>query len=144
MTTIKQVLDKKGHEVWTIRPDDSVFRALEEMAAKNVGALVVTKDNEPVGIFTERHYARRVFLKGRSSPTTLVKDVMVANFIYARPGQTVEECMAVMSDKRVRHLPVLDDGRLIGLISAGDLLNSIIDRHEFTIDQLVHYIAGSG
>jgi CBS domain-containing protein len=98
------VLDNKGHEVWTIRPDDSVFRALEEMAAKNVGALVVTKDNEPVGIFTERHYARRVFLKGRSSPTTLVKDVMVANFIYARPGQTVEECMAVMSDKRVRHL----------------------------------------
>ena len=143
MTTIKQVLDRKGHDVWTIRQDDSVFHALQEMAAKNIGALVVTKDDEPVGVFTERHYAREVFLKGRSSPMTLVKDVMVANFIYARPEQTVEQCLAVMTEKRVRHLPVLDQGRLIGLVSSGDLVNSIIDRQEFTIDQLTHYIAGS-
>lgn len=143
MMTIKQVLDGKGREVWTIRPEDSVFHALEEMAAKNIGALVVVEDGRPVGIFTERHYARDVILKGRSSPRTPIRDVMVANFIYARPEQTVEECMAVMTEKRIRHLPVLDGGQLIGIVSIGDLVKSIIDRQDFTIDQLVHYIRGS-
>lgn len=143
MTTIKQVLDKKGHEVWTIRPDESVFRALEEMAARNVGALVVTENGDPVGIFTERHYARNIILKGRSSPRTLIRDVMVVDVLYARPEQTVEQCMAVMTQKRVRHLPVLQEGRLIGIVSIGDLVRSTIDQHEFTIEQLVHYISGS-
>lgn len=143
MTTIKQVLEKKGHDVWTIDPDESVYRALEEMAAKNIGALVVIEKGDPVGIFTERHYARNIILKGRSSPRTPMRDVMVANFIYARPEQTVEECMVVMTEKRIRHLPVLHEGRLVGIVSIGDLVKSTIDHQKFTIEQLVHYISGS-
>lgn len=142
MTTVQQLLDRKGHEVWTIHADKSVFHVLEAMASKGVGALVVVEDDEPVGIFTERLYARNVILKGRSSPKTPVRDVMRANFIYVRPEETVEQCMAVVTEKRVRHLPVLDEGRLVGIVSIGDLLKSIIDQQEFTIERLVHYIHG--
>ncbi len=144
MTTVEQVLDKKGREVWTIRPDDTVLHALEEMARKNVGALVAVENEALVGIFTERHYARNVFLKGRSSPQTLVRDVMTADVIFARPDQTVDQCMAIMTEKNTRHLPVLDDGKLVGIVSIGDLVKSIIDQKQFTIEQLVNYISGSG
>ena len=144
MTTIQRVLDNKGRDIWTIGPDESVYRALEEMAAKNIGALIIAEAGKPVGIFTERHYARNIILKGRSSPRTPIRDVMVANFIFARPEQTVEECMAVMTEKRVRHLPVLDEGRLVGIVSIGDLVKSTIDHQKFTIEQLVNYIGGSG
>lgn len=143
MTTVKQVLDKKGNEVWTIHPDDSVFHALEEMASKNVGALVAVENETPVGIFTERHYARNVFLKGRSSPTTLVRDVMRTDVVFVRPDQMVDQCMAIMTEKRVRHLPVLHEEKLIGIVSIGDLVKSIIDQKEFTIEQLGNYISGT-
>jgi len=140
MTIVQHILDKKGQLVWTIRPDDTVFAAIEEMARKDVGALVVVENGDPIGIFTERHYARDVFLKGRSSPTTVVKDVMRTGFLYVTPERTVEECMAIMTAERVRHLPVMDDGNLVGLISIGDLVKSIIEDREFVIDQLTNYI----
>jgi CBS domain-containing protein len=140
MTIVRHILDKKGQLVWTIRPDDTVFAAIEEMARKDVGALVVVENGDPIGIFTERHYARDVFLKGRSSPTTVVRDVMRTGFLFVTPERTVEECMAIMTVERVRHLPVMDDGNLVGLISIGDLVKSIIEDREFVIDQLTNYI----
>jgi CBS domain-containing protein len=140
MTIVRHILNKKGQLVWTIGPDDTVFAAIEEMARKDVGALVVVENGDPIGIFTERHYARDVFLKGRSSPTTVVKDVMRTGFLYVTPERTVEECMAIMTAERVRHLPVIDDGNLVGLISIGDLVKSIIEDREFVIDQLTNYI----
>lgn len=142
MTTISQVLDKKGHEVSTIKPEATVLQALEVMAKQNIGALIVADNGKPVGIFTERDYARSVILKGRSSPTTPIRDVMSADVIFVRPDQTVDECMAIMTDKRFRHMPVLEDGKLIGIVSIGDLVKSIIDQQEFTIEQLKGYIGG--
>jgi CBS domain-containing protein len=143
MAIVRHILDKKGQLVWTIRPDDTVFTAIEEMARQDVGALVVVENSDPIGIFTERHYARNVFLKGRSSPTTVVRDVMRTGFAYVTPDRTVEECMAIMTAERVRHLPVMDDGNLVGLISIGDLVKSIIEDREFVIDQLTNYITGT-
>ena len=142
MTIMQQLLDEKGHGVWSIHPDDSVFDAIQTMANKDVGSLVVIEDDKPVGIFTERLYARNVFLKGKSSPKTPVRDIMRTRVIYARPEQTVEECMAVMTEKRVRHLPVLHEERLVGIVSIGDLVKSIIAKQKFTIEQLEHYISG--
>ena len=142
MTTVQQLLDEKGHDVWTIHPDCSVFDAIQLMASKDVGALVVVEDDRPVGIFTERHYARNVFLKGKSSPKTRTRDIMTTDVICARPGQSVEQCMAVMTDKRVRHLPVLNKGHLVGILSIGDLVKSIIADQNFAIEQLEHYIRG--
>lgn len=142
MTTVQQLLDQKGATVWTVDPDSSVFDAIKLMADKDVGSIVVVKDGEPVGIFTERHYTRNVFLKGRASPTTAVGDVMSKRVVCARPEQTVEECMAVMTDKRVRHLPVLQEKNLVGLVSIGDLVKSKITDQKFTIEQLVEYIHG--
>ncbi|MGI9509558.1 MAG: CBS domain-containing protein [Geminicoccaceae bacterium] len=142
MTTVQQLLDEKGHHVWSIHPDDSVFDAIQLMAKENVGALVVMEDDRPVGIFTERHYARSVFLKGKSSPKTRTREIMTTDVICARPEQTVEECMAVMTSKRVRHLPVLYEARLVGIVSIGDLVKSIIEDQNFAIEQLEHYIRG--
>jgi CBS domain-containing protein len=143
MTIVRHILDQKGQLVWTIRPDDTVFAAIEEMARKDVGALLVVENGDPIGIFTERHYARNVFLKGRSSPTTKVKDVMRTGFAYVTPNRTVEECMAIMTVERVRHLPVMANGNLVGLVSIGDLVKSIIEDREFVIDQLTSYITGA-
>jgi CBS domain-containing protein len=142
MTTIQQVLDKEGHEVLSVRPDNSVFDAIKTMADRDVGSVVVIDDGKLVGIFTERHYARKVFLEGRASPTTRVGDVMETRVACARPEQTVDECMAVMTEKRVRHLPVLHHKKLVGLISIGDLVKSKIADQEFTIEQLVDYVRG--
>lgn len=142
MATVRQLLNEKGNKVFTIDPDDTVFEAITKMAAENVGALVVVKDTKPIGMFTERHYARNVFLAGRASPTTPVRDVMETEVLYAQPDQTVEECMAVMTDRRVRHLPVMDDGRMIGIVSIGDLVKNIISDQTITINQLIHFIHG--
>jgi CBS domain-containing protein len=144
MTTINQVLDRKGHDVLTVRPDDTVLDALQQMASRNVGAVIVVENDAPVGIFTERDYARSVILKGRSSSTTPVRDIMSPDVIFVRPEQTVDECMAIMSGKRFRHLPVLQEGKLVGIVSIGDLVKTIIDQQEFTIEQLKGYIGGSG
>ena len=140
MGTVRQVLENKGHEVWTIGPDASVYDAVALMAEKEIGALTVMQDSRVVGLISERDYARKVILKGRASKDTRVRDIMASRVVYARPEQTVEECMAVITDQRVRHLPVLENGRLVGLISIGDLVKTIIDEQQFIIDQLVHYI----
>ena len=142
MTTVQQLLDVKGHEVHFVRPDDTVLDALKLMEEKNLGSVVVKEGEELAGIFTERQYARRVFLKGRSSPKTLIREVMEANVICVAPEQTVEACMALMTDKHIRHLPVLRDDKVVGVISIGDLVKSIIADQEFTIEQLEHYIRG--
>jgi len=143
MTTIKQVLDTKGHDVLTVQPGDTVLHALEQMASRNVGAVLVVENGAPIGIFTERDYARNVILKGRSSSTTPVRDIMSADVIFVQPEQTVDECMAIMTDKRFRHMPVLDEGKLSGIVSIGDLVKTIIDQQEFTIEQLKGYIGGN-
>jgi CBS domain-containing protein len=142
MTTVRQLLDENGHNVFTVGSGETVFDAIRKMADENIGSLVVCEGGKLIGIITERHYARNVFLEGRALPSTRVGDVMETPVLFARPDLTVEECMAVMSDKRVRHLPVVDQGKLIGIISIGDLVKSIISNHKFTIDQLTHYIHG--
>ncbi len=142
MRTVQQLLDDKGHDIQTIHPDDSVFDAIQKLAAANIGSLIVIEDDRPVGIFTERDYARNVILKGKSSPTTQIREVMTTRVIYVQPSQTVEECMAIMTDKHIRHLPVLRDEKLIGMISIGDLVKSIIADQKFTIEQLQQFIQG--
>ena len=142
METLRQLLDKKGYEVWSIHPDDSVFDAIKKMADKNIGSLVVLVDDQIVGIITERHYARHVILEGKSSPETPVRDIMTTPVVCTQTDQTIPECMAVMSEKRIRHLPVVDQKLLIGLVSIGDLIKSTIADQEFTIEQLIHYIQG--
>ena len=142
MTTIKHVLDKKGHEVRFIHPSASVFDALRLMAEHNIGSLVVLEDDKLVGVITERHYAREIVLKGKTSQGTLVRDIMSIKVICARPDQSVEECMAVMTARTVRHLPVLEHGRLVGIVSIGDMVNSVIGDQKFIIEQLEHYIHG--
>jgi CBS domain-containing protein len=140
MTAVRQILDQKGHQVWSLRPGDTVYDAIKMLADKNVGALMVLDGNTIVGIITERDYARNVFLKGRASPQTLVGEIMEHNVVCVEPDKSVEECMAIMTARRVRHLPVIGDGELLGLVSIGDLVKSIISDREFVIEQLEHYI----
>jgi CBS domain-containing protein len=140
--TVKHLLEQKGRNVWTIDPDATVLDAVAKMAKKDVGSLVVMDGEKLVGIVTERHYSRNVILKGKTSPTTLVRDIMERNVIHVRSEQSVELCMALMTEKRVRHLPVVEDTKLIGIISIGDLLKFIISKKEFDIGQLEHYIQG--
>jgi CBS domain-containing protein len=142
MTTVQQLLGEKGCDVWSVRPDETVFNAIRQMAERNVGSLLVMDGERLVGIVTERHYARNVILKGRTSPTTPVAQIMETSIVCTRPSQSVEECMALMTTKFVRHLPVIDDGRVIGILSIGDLVKSIISDQKFVIDQLEHYICG--
>lgn len=142
METLVQLLDKKGHEVWSIDPDDTVFDAIKRMADKNIGSLVVLVNDRIVGIITERHYARHVILAGKSSHKTLVRDIMATPVIFARTDQTISECMAIMTQKQIRHLPVVDQKRLVGLVSMGDLVKSVIADQKFTIEQLIQYIQG--
>jgi CBS domain-containing protein len=142
MTTIKQILDTKGYAVWSIHPRESVFAAIQQMAEKEVGALVVLEDDTVVGIISERDYARKVTLKGRSDRETAVRDIMTPHVICVRLEQSLEECMTIVTERRIRHLPVLDSGRLIGIISIGDLVKTIIAEQQFIIEQLEHYISG--
>ena len=142
MRTVQQLIDDKGHDIQSIHPDDSVFDAIQKMANANIGSLIVIEDDRPVGIFTERDYARNVILKGKSSPTTKVREIMTTRVIFVQPEQTVEHCMAIMTDKHIRHLPVLRDEKLIGMISIGDLVKSIIADQKYTIEQLEQFIHG--
>jgi CBS domain-containing protein len=143
MASIRQLLDKKGHEVLSVGPDQTVYDSIKKMADKNVGSLLVMEGDKLIGIITERHYARNVILKGRASPNTLVRDIMETNVVCARPDQSVEDCMAVMTEKAVRHLPIIDQGKVVGVISIGDLVKDIISDQTFVIDQLVHFIHGA-
>jgi CBS domain-containing protein len=138
--SVKHLLAQKGRNLWIIEPDATVLDAVAEMAEKDIGSLVVMDGEKLVGIITERHYSRNVILKGKASPTTLVRDIMERKVIYVRPEHSVERCMALMTEKRVRHLPVLDGTKVIGIISIGDLLKFKISKQEFIIDQLEHYI----
>jgi len=141
MAIVKQLLQAKGHDIWSVDPEDSVYHAIELMADKGVGALVVMEGDSLVGVLSERDYARKVELQGRSSKGTKIKEIMTSRVIYARPEQTVEECMALMTDKRIRHLPVMDGDELLGVISIGDLVKSIIEEQQHVIEQLEQYIS---
>lgn len=140
MKTVKQLLDDKGRDVWKISPDMSVYDAVKLMAEKEIGALLVVEGEKPVGMVTERDYARKVTLRGKTSQEALVSEIMTTHVLCARPEQSVEECMAIMTEKRVRHLPVIENGKLIGMVSIGDLVKAIIDEQQFIIQQLEHYI----
>lgn len=143
MKTVASILKTKAHPVvHTIAPEASVFEAVKLMADKNIGALVVVERGEVVGIVSERDYARKIVLMARSSKDTALREVMSSPVMYVRPDQTNDECMALMTENRLRHLPVLDGGRLIGLISIGDLVKDIISEQQFIIEQLEHYISG--
>jgi CBS domain-containing protein len=142
MWTVKDMLDQKGRDVWTIAPEVQVLDALKIMADKRIGALVVVSGERVVGIFSERDYARKVVLKERTSLNTLVRDVMTSEVFCVRKETTTEECMALMTGKRIRHLPVIEDNRLGGLISIGDVVKSIISDQKITIGHLQDYIMG--
>ena len=143
MTAVADILKSKSdNTVHAIAPGDSVLDALQRMAEKRIGALLVMEGETIVGIVTERDYARKIALMGRSSLNTLVRDVMTQNVMYVEPTQTSEECMALMTDNRLRHLPVVDNGRLLGLVSIGDLVKDIMSQQQFVIKQLEHYISG--
>jgi CBS domain-containing protein len=140
MTTVKQILARKGHQVWTIGADQTVFEALRLMGEKEIGALGVMAGEQLIGILSERDYARKVVLQGRTSRETLVGEIMTTPAITVDPEQTVAACMALMTEHRIRHLPVLVRTNLIGMISQGDLVKSIIDEQQFIIGQLESYI----
>lgn len=143
MKRVKDILEVKGHDIWAIQPGASVYDAMKLMAEKEVGSLMVMEGGKLVGLISERDYARKVILKGRSSRTTDVREIMTAQVLYAQPEQNIEECMALMTEKRVRHLPVVESGgKLVGVISIGDLVKAIITEQKFVIEQLVRYING--
>ncbi|MGE5854267.1 MAG: CBS domain-containing protein [Deltaproteobacteria bacterium] len=140
MKTVRDILEAKGRTVWSVDPGSSVFDALSLMAEKEIGALVVLDGARVAGIISERDYARKVILHGRASPTTRVEEIMTSHVAYTHLDQSIEECMAIVTDKRIRHLPVLQDGKLIGIISIGDLVKAIIADQKFIIEQLERYI----
>ncbi len=142
MTTINQLLKVKGQGYLSVGPDETVYEAIKLMADEDVGSLLIMDGDALVGIVTERHYARDVILKGRTSPQTLVRDIMETEVACVEPDETVEACLRLMTEERVRHLPVVGGGRVVGIISIGDLVKSIIDEQRFTIDQLETYIHG--
>ena len=143
MISIRQLLERKGSEVWSTSPDSSVYEALQLLAEKDVGALLVLQDGELVGVVSERDYARKVILHGITSMKTPVKEIMTEDVITVGPGSTVEEAMALMTDKHIRHLPVLEGESIVGVVSIGDLVKAIIADQEFTIGQLENYISGT-
>ena len=142
MITVRQLLQTKGYDVWSVAPDASVYEALKLMADKEVGALLVLEGEKLVGIISERDFARKVALKERSSTDTAVREIMTSRVLCVRPEHTIQECMALMTDKRIRHLPVFEDERLIGIVSIGDVVKAIISQQEFIIEQLERYIGG--
>ena len=143
MKTVAQILRSKPDQaVYTITPTASVFEAVKLMAEKSIGALVVTEGEQVVGIITERDYARKVILMARSSKDTPVRGIMTSSVIYVRSDNTSEECMLLMTENRLHHLPVMDGGKLVGLVSIGDLVKDIISEQKFIIEQLEHYITG--
>ncbi len=141
MTNVRNILQKKGNTVWSIAPSATILDALKLMAEKNIGALLVMEDNNLVGIFSERDYARRGVLQGKDTATQ-IKTVMTSGIYYVQPDQVIEECMAIMSNKHIRHLPVVENEKVIGVISIGDVVNSIIENQRDMIRGLENYIMG--
>ena len=142
MKLVKHLLDNKGRHIISVAPDASVFDAIKIMAEKAVGSLVVMEDDELLGIITERDYARKVIIKGRSSETTTVAEIMTVDVLTASSSESVKDCMEVMTEKKIRHLPVVEDNRVIGMISIGDLVEAIIADQQQEIEQLEQYISG--
>lgn len=142
MQTAADILEVKGHDVWSVRPDATVLDALKVMADKDVGAVLVQDGDGVLGVLSERDYARKVVLAGRSSRESPVEEVMTTDVVSVAPDRSVEDCMALMTDKRLRHLPVVDRGKVIGVVSIGDLVKAVIDDREVTIAYLQSYIAG--
>lgn len=140
--TVNRLLESKGSQVWSISPDASVYSALQLMADKGIGALLVLDQGKLVGVMSERDYARKVILQGKASKGTTVREIMSTKVYYVRPDQHIEDCMAIMTEKAVRHLPVMDGGELVGLISIGDVVKTIISEQKFIIDQLEQFITG--
>jgi CBS domain-containing protein len=143
MTTVETILQSKGNAIWSISPATVVYDALKVMAERNVGALVVVDGTRIAGMFSERDYARKVVLKGESSHKILVRDIMTSSVVCVEPQQSIEDCMSVMTSRHIRHLPVVDHGRLVGLISIGDVVKALISQHEETIKHLENYITGA-
>ena len=142
MKLIKHLLDKKGRDIISVKPEISVLDAIRLMAEKGIGSLVVMEDQELLGIMSERDYARKVIIKGRSSESTAVSEIMTANVFTTSSSETVSDCMSVMTEKKIRHLPVVEDNVVIGMISIGDLVEAIISDQQEEIEQLEHYISG--
>lgn len=142
MTTVREILQSKSPEVWHIGPDDTVFQALERMAEKDVGALLVLENERAVGLFSERDYARNLVLRGKSSKDTPVRELMSSPVLYVRPEQSIEDCMSLMTRKRVRHLPVFEGKELVGIVTIGDVVRRLISEKDDTIDHLENYITG--
>ncbi len=140
MTTVSQLLDGKGRAIYSIGPEDPVLQAIKLMAERHVGALLVMKGHELLGILSERDYARKVILMGRSSDDTPVKDIMTSQVVTVASGQSLDECMRLVTERRIRHLPVVDAGKVVGMISIGDLVKAVIEDQQRTIEQLETYI----
>jgi CBS domain-containing protein len=140
MTTVRHLLDGKGREVYSVGPEDPVLEAIQLMADRHIGALLVMKGDELAGIISERDYARKVILLGRSASETPVWQIMSSPVTTVRPEQTIQECMRIVTDQRIRHLPVVEDGRVVGMISIGDLVKAVIEDQQHTIEQLESYI----
>ncbi|RMG32063.1 MAG: CBS domain-containing protein [Bacteroidetes bacterium] len=143
MISVNQLLRQKGNELWTISPDASVFEALQLMAEKNIGALPVVENDRLVGIFSERDYARKVILKGKSSHQTQVRELMSSPVHHVKGRRTMEDCMRLMTEKRIRHLPVVENGQLVGIITIGDVVKAVISQQQNTIRDLENYISGA-
>jgi CBS domain-containing protein len=143
MTIVAQLLHAKGSDIWSVTPDTSVYDAIKLMAERGVGALLVMSGERLVGIVSERDYARKVILRGKSSKETPVRAIMTERVYYVRPEQSIDECMAIMTDRRIRHLPVLEAERVVGVISIGDVVKAVISQQEFMIQQLESYITSS-
>lgn len=141
MPSILQVLASKGSQVWSISPDATVFAGLTLMADKNIGALLILENDRPVGIMSERDYARKIILEGRSSRETRIRSIMTTRLVSVSPSDSVEHAMALMTREHIRHLPVMDGDSVLGLVSIGDLVKAMINQQQFTIEQLERYIA---
>jgi CBS domain-containing protein len=142
MVRVKQLLSRKGDQVWSIEDEEPVFEAIQMMADKHVGALPVTRHGELVGVISERDYARKVILLGRSSAETPVWQIMSTPVVTVSPDEDVRQCMEIMTHKRIRHLPIVADGQMVGVISIGDLVRAVIEEQDYTIEQLEKFIAG--
>ena len=139
---VKDLIEVKNKGVWVIEPTASVYDAIAQMADKQIGALLVTEKSKVIGIITERDYARKVVLRGKSSKNTSVSEIMTKRLIFVQPEQPIEECMTLMTENRIRHLPVLENGKLIGMVSIGDIVKAVISEKDLLIDQLSNYISG--
>jgi CBS domain-containing protein len=142
METVQELLEEKGSQVWSIGPDATVYDAIKLMAEKGIGALVITEDDHMVGVLSERDYARKIVLAGKTSKDTLIREIMTLRVIYAPAGQRIDDCLAIMNQNQIRHMPVLEGNKLVGMLSLKDLVNEIIRRQQTIIEELETYILG--